>query len=224
MPPLTRSVASIAALWLFATLTAAASARADTIHVTSGALQFGSTFGQLSIAGDRGFTLQAGVDITGGIYSPWEACSVPACVPGAVIPLFAYWVGNDLPGVATLDGKTYPRLGSLIEIQSAIAQFNGQAVAPPLGAGSSAVVSAPFTFLGLFLQPTDGFEVLQHELVGSGTATLWLEKNFDGTSWRAVGSVYQFEPTATPEPATLALVGSGLALALAWRRFKGSPR
>ncbi len=225
MPSFAGSVARAAALCLAAAVGAAEVASADTIHITSGALQFGVTFGTLEIAGDRGFTMFSSVDVTGGIYSPWEVCSVPVCAPGTPIPLFAAWSGNDLPGVATLDGNVYPRLGSLSEVQGGAVQFFGQATAPPLGASSSAVVTAPFTFTGFFVQPTGaGFESVRHDLVGSGTTTLWLEKNFEGTTWRAVASRYQFDQLATPEPATLVLVGSGLALAFARRRLRSSRR
>ncbi len=225
MPLFARSVARTAAMCLAAAVSAAEVASADTIQIASGALRFGVTFGTLEIAGDHGFTMFSAVDVAGGIYAPWEVCSSPVCGPGAAIPLFAAWSGNDLPGVATLDGNVYPRLGSLSEVQGAAVQFFGQATAPPLGASSSAVVTAPFTFTGFFMQPTGiGFESARHDLVGSGTTTLWLEKNFEGTTWRAVASRYEFEPLATPEPATVVLLGSGLALAFARRRLKSSRR
>jgi hypothetical protein len=205
----------------------AQAASADTINITSGALQFGTYSGTLSIAGDRGFTMQVGMDVTGGIYEPWETCTVPVCGPGFTIPLDAYWSGNDLPGTATLDGKAYPNLGSVSVTQGAVVQFSGLATAPALELGAAASVTAPFTFKGLFIQPLDAdplSSVVYHDLVGAGTATLRLEKGYEGTSWRVVASRYEFQPLPTPEPATLVLVGSGLALALARRRVKGSRR
>jgi hypothetical protein len=224
MPFVTRFVACLTALVLAAAFGAAAPTAADTITITSGALQFGAVSGRLSIAGDRGFTMQASMDITGGIYDPWAVCSDPVCGPGFAIPLFAYWSGNDLPGTATIDGKTYPRLGSLSESQTASVKFFGQATAPALEAGLSASVTAPFTFEGFFLQPigpTLDSETVRHDVVGGGLATLWLEKSSEGSTWRVVGSRYQFEPLATPEPATFVLVGSGLVIAFARRRFRG---
>ncbi len=219
MPSATRSSACLTALCLAVTLGAARAADADTIHIDSGALNFGYSSGTLSIAGDRGFSMTGYVDIVGGIYGPWEKCSDPVCGSGVAIPLFAYWSGNDLPGVATFEGKTYPKLGSADVAQGAWVKFFGTAIAPSLDAGSTATVTAPFTFQGLFTQPvgSDPYSLtVNHDLVGSGTATLWLEKGYDGTSWRVTASRYDFVPT--PEPATLVLVGSGLALAFARRR------
>ena len=185
----------------------------------------GFASGAISVAGDRGFTLLAYTSVVGGVYGPFEFCSAsPQCGPGSTIPLDSFWSGNDLPGIATLDGNVYPSLGSFSVNQSALVEFRGSAVAPSLGVGDSAVVSAPFTFTGLFTQPLGpglNSGTVRHDLVGSGTATLWLAKDFDGTHWQARASRYQFEPLATPEPGTLILVGSGFALAYARKRFKG---
>lgn len=223
MSCLSRFVARVAALCLAMTLAAVGAARADTILINSGALDFGYSSGVLTISGDHGFWMQAGMGVTGGIYGPWQKCSDPVCGSGVTIPLDAYWSGNDLPGTAVLDGKTYPRLGSLSLPQSAVVQFFGEATAPALEVGSSASVTAPFTFHGLFIQPTDATpysSVVYHDLIGAGTATLWLEKGYQGTSWRVMSSRYEFAPLPTPEPATLVLVGSGLVIAFARRRLK----
>jgi hypothetical protein len=227
MPSVTRSVALTTVLCLAVTLGAARAARADTININSGALDFGYSSGVLTVSGDRGFWMQVGMGITGGIYGPWEKCSDPVCGSGATIPLFAYWSGNDLPGVATFEGKTYPKLGSADVSQSAWVKFFGTAIAPSLDVGSTATVTAPFTFQGLFIQPVDEGPyslTVNHDLVGAGTATLWLEKGYEGTSWRVMASRYEFAPLPTPEPATLVLVGSGLALAFARRRVRSSRR
>lgn len=225
MPSVTRSAACLTALSLLVTLGTARAARADTIHINSGALDFGYSSGTMTVSGDHGFWMQVGMGVTGGIYGPWEKCSDPVCGSGATIPLYAYWLGNDLPGTAVLEGQTFPHLGSASVTQGAAVQFFGQAVAPSLEVGSSATVSAPFTFQGLLIRPTDAgpySAVVVDDLVGAGTATLWLEKGYEGTSWRVMSSRYEFVPT--PEPATFVLVGSGLALAFARRRLRSSRR
>jgi hypothetical protein len=229
MPSFARSASRMMSARVIVVLASAVPAGADTIHITSGALQMGTTSGRLSITGDRGFLLIAGVDASGGVYAPWEACSVPECGGGSVIPLAASWSGNDLPGVAALDGSVYPQLGSLSGEQSASVQFVGQAVAPLTGVAPSVVISAPFTFAGLFIEPVGSSGgAVWHDLVGAGTATLWLEQNLDGTTWRAAAATYQFDPVATPEPGTLLLLASGLGLATVrgrikdWRRCRRS--
>lgn len=195
----------------------ALSASADTITITGGFLDMVNQLGRLELTGDRGFTLSGLVDTTGGIFAPQLQCSggVQPCTPGAAIDLDARWSGNDLPATVTLDGTTYPRVGDLAGDTSASVAFSGGAIAPPLDnnsaeAGSQvAFVQAPFTFDGFFF---DGQGRVP--LVGSGVASLWLRPEFDGTAWTPAEVRYDFAAAAvvTPEPATLALIASGLLI------------
>ena len=93
--------------------------------------------------------------------------------------------------------------------------FFAQGVAPAFG--SSGVLSVPFTYRG-------SFEIMdppgrQFDLLGQGMETVRFRP--DGASsplWRFDGARFEF--AHTPEPGTLLLLSSGVAV-LAWRRRAG---
>jgi PEP-CTERM motif len=188
---------------------------ADPINIISGSLVLNPFNGPITLVGDRGFTFESGVNVSGGFFLPWEQCdnlhSPEPCLPGSSLGLTATWLGNDVTGPATLDGVTYSAVGSLSSSSSMNVQFLGTAVLPPLS--SSATVTAPFTFEGSFFHPVDGMTV-NDPLTGSGFATLLFSPTANGT-WHLDSARYDFgNPSPTPEPASLLLMGSGI-LALA---------
>lgn len=82
-------------------------AGADPIRITAGTLEVTSPTGTLTLAGDRGFTLQAEVATVAGVFAP---------------PV-AHWSGNDLAGWVTLDGTGF-RIGD-VDPPSASVRFVG---------------------------------------------------------------------------------------------------
>ena len=100
-------------------------------------------------------------------------------------------------------------------------------VIPAASAGSQLTLSAPFSAAGRLIGTTAAlgtgsvlFDVL---LAGQGTATVHATAA-QTNSFRTPGVLYEFAaaPTATPEPATLLLMGTGLAGVMMRRRVKGS--
>src|SRR5438067_5153242 len=79
----------------------------DGTRVTSGAMVFGSDTGEITMSGQSGFTESARVSVSGGVYDPWNQCSVPECPPGTQVSLHAFWTGLDLVGTASLRGRDY---------------------------------------------------------------------------------------------------------------------
>jgi len=198
-------------------------AAADPINITSGSLVMNPFNGPLTLVGDRGFTFESAVNVSGGFFLPWEQCdnlhSPEPCLPGSTLGLTATWLGNDVTGPATLDGVTYSAVGSLSSPSSMTVQFLRTAVLPPLA--SSATVTAPFTFEGSFFHPVDGTTV-NDPLMGSGFATLFFSPagNIPG-AWHLDSARYDFgNPSPTPEPASLLLMGTGMLALAAFVRMR----
>jgi PEP-CTERM motif len=202
-------------------LAAANSAFADTINILSGSAEYGPggivAPGVVSLIGDRGFTFNGSALGGGGILGPPLSCIGIGCSPGTTVSLLALWSGNDLPGQATLDGVFYPNVGDLrAGSAQALIDFSGELVAPPFGQSSTAILTTPVSFSGLFFDGVDANQLVAPRAI----ATLTLQQTDCcgfGPAWRYTGVRYDIAPV--PEPGTLLLFGSAVAgLGLAWRR------
>jgi hypothetical protein len=179
-------------------LAAGSSHADDGTTITSGAMEFEQTSGIIDVSGQSGFRMHAGVDVSGGIYGPWQQCSVPECGPGTEVTLFAHWVGLDLRGTVRLQGHNY-QLGSESEGGAmGSVEFDGSVVMPPFNEGGTATVSAPFTFIGQVTPNSTDGSAPTEPLSGGGIATLQLSINFDGSSWNIDRATYQFSRRGAP--------------------------
>ena len=206
----------------YITCVTSGAAAADPINITGGSLDMNPSSGPLALFGNRGFTFLSHVDNVGGFFQPTDQCNGdPAhCTPGATLGLAASFSGDDLTGTATLDGRTFDRVGSLGSPGSLDVRFDGSIVLPPLAA--SGTVTAPFLFSGTFFHPISTSSLLVGEIVtGRGFATLSLtpHRAFPA-SWHLDRAVYEFghDPAPTPEPGALLLTGVGLIAASAFAR------
>jgi len=168
----------------------AAPLRAGDIQVTGGYLDVSvaAGTGPLVLSGDRGFTFQAKVVVIRGNFQPCNPC-----MPGSVVSLGAVWSGDDLTGVATLDGITYPDVGAGgVSVNAMTVSFSGSAVLPALGT-SSTIVSAPFLLTGMFRHgAVDTFH-------GLGTATLFLSPHPTAPgAWRMDRVLYRLASLLPP--------------------------
>jgi len=210
-----------AAVALLAVLAVPAAAVADTITMTSGSVETELALGLARVAFEGpGFSLRGGVE---GFHAPIVGvCS--ACESGTTVDLGGMFSSTRAAGSGVVDGVTYPE----INFDGFTGTFSSPAFT--LNGMHSLLVTQPFSFEALvsgylvppFVRPTD--PVFTKTLKGSGVATAQLAFIQD------VGFIvndlrYDFGPAAaTPEPATLTLLGSGVGALLAarWRRRRSA--
>ena len=208
-------------------LTAARSS-ADPIQITSGSLAWRATGTAIDVTmAGEGFTFSGRTSRGAGVFWPIEQCGIPECGPGTTVDLHSYFVDLAFSGTATLNGTTYSPVGSLSGPASVEARWTGSLAIPEGFTGGT--LFAPFQFLGDFdytNHPTLPWQSVG--LFGSGTAALtfgtWPNGLFPDALWLDTVT-YNCEPAAaTPEPASLLLLGTGLCgLAAARRRRTRRP-
>ena len=177
---------------------------ADSIQVTGGTFtQSASSVGNFSITGDS-FSLSGTTTSSSSLLSQCVTCE-----PGGKFRLKGWW---EFEGEAESEGTTYEATGRL--------RFKSPKVEiPDLDALESMEFTQAFRFMGR-VRPTDG-SAPTLRLMGEGLATIRFFR-IEGEGILASFIRYDFTAAQqTPEPATLALVASGLAL-VARRRTRKS--
>jgi len=191
-------------------------ARAEPIQITSGLLQWVGGAATIQLTGPD-FSFDGAGLLSGGVFAPWDRCLVPVCVAGSTVDLHALWIGNDLPGTATVEGRTFEHVGSLNADSSLFAEWQGALLIPADFTGG--MLSAPFSFSGQF----SFFDVPTTTVVnltGAGLATLTFAPFRSEPGFFLAAATYEFQDSVlTPEPVSVVLVGTGLAgLAVLRRR------
>lgn len=188
---------------------ASAPARADTIEITSGTLDFNRVFGRLQIEGPRGFVFDSTID-----GSPLFGSIVR---PGDTVRLTGHL---GFPGQFSIDGQTF-QIHPITGLLSAGGDVSASVVVPPFSSEPVSVF-APFTFTARIAGIDEPPFPLN--LVGQGTVEVTFLLNtlvMPIPVWETQRAVFRFESSDVapiPEPATLILVGSGIAGCLMRRR------
>lgn len=162
-------------------------ASAAPIRLRSGTIDFPDVFtgdGPVHLVGNRGFTFTGYAEL-----ARLDAvdCAFP-CDPGQTVSIYASASGNDLPGIATLDGREYVDVGGLTSNSFLTFAVTGRFTIPRLGTRDEKAVTVRGAVTGMFCheQPPLVGSVCE-PIRGGAVATVGLYKyrysEQDGEAW-----------------------------------------
>jgi hypothetical protein len=197
-------------------------AQADPIIITAGSVVVSNPLGGAAghLHGTEGFV--ADPIFFGSVNGDFRC--LPCGEPGMTLSLAGVMDTVDGGGTVEVLGRSFPAgsIGGIPNTAYLRLEFvTGSGMLPPMAAG--AVLSIPFHLehSDLTVFDAEGFPA-SLALKGHGTATIELIPNrFHSNLWEFGRLRYDFQPV--PEPATLLLIGTGMAASLVRRRRRSKP-
>jgi hypothetical protein len=196
---------------------------AEPIQITSGGLVFPTSPIPIAVElSGAGFAFTASTSTQRIWLGPYGDCSVPVCVPGKVVSLYTtVSEATSSFATATYQGQTFDNFEGINARSGFLAEWTGSLELPANFAGGS--LSAPFSFSGFFRLTDDQTGLVQRvDLFGSGIATVTfapygIPEFPNAYTTRSVRFDFA-DVAATPEPASLLLLSTGLGAIAAVRR------
>jgi hypothetical protein len=186
----------------------AARVSADPVRITGGTLLVTGLAepAPIAVVGTQGFAIGAIASPTEGRVDPFTECGT-GCLPGTTVSLGGALLGA-LAGEVAFDGNTFPLVISTEAETVLNLEWTGTTMAPAESSGPVSV-TGHFDLTGSLFHPQG---VKLADIKGGGTATLFLDPNDvdPGFVWEINRVRYDFETAATPEPATLMLLTTGV--------------
>lgn len=221
-----RNRLTIVATTALAVVSLSSPAIADPITIVAGTINV-SGFARgdfrsvsFSLAGPDDFSVSGTESDGPGSSVPRCSQFAPCATGGTTSPTLSMFVGSAI-GSATLNGTHYEFVQSIGSFQ-----FTGDSVTVPGSSAPTLALTSPFTFTGNlnifgFDQSNQrlDLDLGRVSLAGQGVATTRLSRV--GDRYAVSGFTYEFagvNASATPEPASLLLLGTGAAMVIGRKR------